>query len=197
MRAGNRFRSTSPRLSAASAGGMTAEAAPSVTWAAVTKKKLGNKTIARHPSATSSPEAATNARLARKESTTNPAGIWQRAAAKELAAMAIPICPAGQCWPPFKYTERNGPTPSRTSAIRKLRPSKPNKLVLDGEGRAGFASERCILRCPTNYEAGRSSGAVEVNRGRSVDGQGGRFEADAKRVGGSIAPHLHTAAGLE
>ena len=59
----------------------------------------------RQPMPTRSPEIATKSRLARTESTSNPAGIWQIAAVIELVAMAIPISPDCHWRPPFRKTE--------------------------------------------------------------------------------------------
>ncbi len=74
MRASNRRRPTNPSDSAAMAGGITADAAPNAACAATTGPKWGKNTITTHAAATSSPEAATSARLALVESTSAPAG---------------------------------------------------------------------------------------------------------------------------
>ena len=95
-------RPTKPSDKAAIAGGMIAEAAPSIACAAMTAQKRGNRTIIRHPRPTISPETAISNRLARVPSTSRPAGIWQIAAATDEAPMARPIAPESQCWAPFR-----------------------------------------------------------------------------------------------
>jgi hypothetical protein len=100
--AGMRRCPTSPRHSAASAGGITAAAAPIAICAPTTQTSSGRMAIARHPATVTSAAAAMSRRLMRSASTNIPAGIWLAAPAILLTAMAMPMAPAPQWHAPLR-----------------------------------------------------------------------------------------------
>ena len=128
IRRGSRPWPTSPRLIAETAGAKIADDAPMTACAAMITGSVGHHAIATTPSATASAASATAARLAWIRSISPPAGVCAATVANPWTDIAIPIRPASQCCAAARKMARNGPRPSRTSAMKTFRASSATRL---------------------------------------------------------------------
>src|SRR5215831_3681047 len=133
---------TRPRLIAATAGPRTPPVSPCNTKAAKTTGRIGHSAITSALTATMMAPSARRNRLERLESSNSPPGSWLSKPAMPLTLSTYPMF----CWLHFSSansTATNGPNPACMPARKKLIPSRPFRLELEGD--RSTASDAAVI----------------------------------------------------